>query len=122
MSHLCIYGYICIMLHSCLISNQEQMDVKTTFIHEDLEEEIYRKQPEGFAMKGKKELVCRLKNSLYGLKQSPRIWYQKFYTYIRGLGFTRGKAYHYLYFKLIGDRVIYLVLYVDDILLIGNDK
>ena len=53
----------------------EQIDVKTTFLHGDLEEEIYMKQPKGFAMKGKKELVCKLKKSLYGLKQSPRMWY-----------------------------------------------
>ena len=46
----------------------EQMDVKTTFLHRDLEEEIYMKQLEGFAVKGKKELVCKLKKSLYGLK------------------------------------------------------
>ena len=46
----------------------EQMDVKTTFLHRDLEAEIYMKQPEGFMVKGKKELVCRLKKSLYGLK------------------------------------------------------
>jgi hypothetical protein len=46
----------------------EQMDVKTTFLHGDLEEEIYMKKLEGFAMKGKKELVCRPKKSLYGLK------------------------------------------------------
>ena len=44
------------------------MDVKTTFLHMDLKEEIYMKQPEGFMVKGKKELVCRLKKSLYGLK------------------------------------------------------
>lgn len=44
------------------------MDVKTTFLHEDLEEEIYMKQPEGFVVKGKKELVCKLKKFLYGLK------------------------------------------------------
>ena len=100
----------------------EQMDMKTSFLHRDLEEEIYMKQPEGFMVKGKKELVCRLKKSLYGLKQSPRKWYQKFDTYIRGLGFTRSKEDHCVYFKLIGDRVIYLVLYVDDMLLIGNDK
>ena len=50
------------------------------------------------------------------------MWYQKFDTFIRGLGFTRSKADHYVYFKLIGDRVIYLVLYVDDMLLVGNDK
>ena len=60
------------------------MDVKTTFLHGDLEEEIYMKQPEGFAVKGKKEPVCKLNKSLYGLKQSPRMWYQKFDTFIRG--------------------------------------
>ena len=98
------------------------MDVKTSFLHGDLEEEIYMKQPEGFAVKGKKELVCKLKKSLYGLKQSPTMWYRKFDTFIRGLGFTRSKADHYVYFKLIGDCAIYLVLYVDDMLLVGNDK
>eukprot|EP00253_Pinus_taeda_P027996 PITA_27996 len=50
------------------------------------------------------------------------MWYQKFDTFIRGLGFTRSKADHCVYFKLIGDRVFYLVLYVDDMLLVGNDK
>jgi hypothetical protein len=100
----------------------EQMDVKTTFLHGDLEEEIYMKQPEGYVVKGKKELVCKLKKSMYGLKQSPRMWYQKFDTYMLGLGFTRSKEDHCLYFKLIGDHLIYLVLYVDDMLLIGNTK
>ena len=100
----------------------EQMDVKTKFIHVDLEEEIYMKQPKGFVVKGKKELVCKLKKSLYGLKQSPRMWYHKFDTFIRGLGFTRRKTDHCVYYKLIGDRVNYLVVYVDDMLLVGNDK
>jgi hypothetical protein len=49
------------------------MDVKTTFLHGDLEEEIYMKWPKGFVVKGKKELVCKLKKSLYGLKQSPMV-------------------------------------------------
>jgi hypothetical protein len=59
---------------------------------------------------------------VYGLKQSPRMWYQKFDTYMLGLGFTRSKEDHCVYFKLIGDHLIYLVLYVDDMLLIGNKK
>jgi ATP-binding cassette subfamily B (MDR/TAP) protein 1 len=56
----------------------EQMDVKTTFLHGDLEEEIYMEQPEGFLVKDKEDYVCRLKKSLYGLKQAPRQWYLKF--------------------------------------------
>jgi hypothetical protein len=49
------------------------------------------KQIEGFSMKEKKELVSKMKNSMYGLKQSPRMWYQKFDTYMLGLGFKRSK-------------------------------
>jgi hypothetical protein len=61
----------------------EQVDVKTTFLHVDLEEEIYMKHPKGFDVKGKKELVCTPKNSMYELKQSPRRWYQKIcYLYV----------------------------------------
>jgi phosphoribosyl-AMP cyclohydrolase len=99
----------------------EQMNVKTTFLHGDLEEEIYMKKPEGFVVKGKKELVCKLKKSLYGLKQSPRMWYQKFDTYILGLGFVRSRVDHCVYSKKVGNHFIYVVLYVDDMLLVGNN-
>jgi hypothetical protein len=73
-------------------------------------------------MKGKKELVCKMKKSLYGLKKSPRMWYKKFDIYMLGLGFIRRKADHCVYFKLIINHLLYLVLHVDDVLLIGNDK
>jgi hypothetical protein len=99
----------------------EQMDVKTAFLHGNLEKKIYMKQPEGFVVKGKKELVCKLKKSLYGLKQSPRMWYQKFDTYILGLGFVRSRVDHCVYSKQVGNHFIYVVLYVDDMLLVGNN-
>ena len=56
----------------------EQMDVKTIFLHGDLDGEIYMEQPKDFEVKGKENYVCKLKKSLYGLKQAPRQWYRKF--------------------------------------------
>ena len=53
----------------------EQMDVKTTFLYGDLEEEIYMNQLEGFIVDGEKQMACKLNKSLYGLKQSPMMWY-----------------------------------------------
>ena len=96
------------------------MDVNIVFLHGDLEEEIYMKQYEGFEVKKKKDLVYKLKRSLYGLKQSPRIWYKRFDTYILSLGFVRSKADHCIYSKEQGGCFIYVALYVDDMLLIGN--
>ena len=55
-----------------------QLDVKTTFLHGDLDEEIYTKQPEGFEVLRNENYVCKLKKSWYGLKKSPRQWYRKF--------------------------------------------
>ena len=75
-----------------------------------------------FTVNGNKELVCKLKKSLYGLKQSPRMWYQKFDTYVLGLGFVRSEDDHYVYSKHVGYHFINNVLYVDDMFLIGNNK
>ena len=55
-----------------------QMDVKTTFLYGDLEEEVYMKQPEGFVLEGQEDKVCKLVKSLYGLKQAPKQWHRKF--------------------------------------------
>lgn len=100
----------------------EQMDVKTTFLHGDLEEEIYMSQLDHFVEKGKENLVCKLKKSLYGLKQSPRIWYRKFNTYVLSLGFERSKSDHCVYYKYENGHIFIIVLYVDDTLFIGNGK
>jgi hypothetical protein len=80
------------------------------------------KHPEGFAVKGKKELVCKMNFFLYELTQSPRMWYQKIDTYILGLSFSTRKNNHCVYSKLVGDCFVYVVLYVDDMFLIGNNK
>jgi len=67
----------------------EQLDVKTAFLHGDLEEQIYMKQPEGFEVVGKEDHVCLLKKSLYGLKKSPRQWYKKFDSFMASINFSR---------------------------------
>jgi hypothetical protein len=99
----------------------EKMYVKKMFLHGDLEEEIYMKQPGGFVVRGKKELMCKVKRSLYGLKKSPRMWYQMFNTYILSLVFVRSKVDDYIYSKEEGGNLIYVALYVDDILMIENN-
>ncbi|KAE8693764.1 putative galacturonosyltransferase-like 4 [Hibiscus syriacus] len=99
----------------------EQLDVKTAFLHGDLEEEIYMRQPEGFIEADKKNLVCRLKKSLYGLKQAPRQWYKKFDSFMSSSGFTRCQADHYCYIKRFDNSFIILLLYIDDMLVAGSD-
>ena len=101
----------------------EQLDVKTAFLHGELEEEIYMEQPEGFIEKGKEGLVCRLKKSLYGLKQAPRQWYKKFDSFMLEHGFQRLEADHCVYIKRYDQgKYIILLLYVDDMLIVGHDK
>ena len=77
----------------------EQLDVKTVFLHGELEEEIYMKQPEGFVVPGKEQYVCRLKKSLYGLKQAPRQWYKRFDTFMTAQGYTRSWYDNCVYFR-----------------------
>jgi hypothetical protein len=99
-----------------------QMDVKTAFLNGDLKEDVYMTQPEGFVVEGKEHLACRLKKSIYGLKQSSRQWYLKFDKIIRTFGFTENIVDNCIYVKFKGSRFTILVLYVDDILLACSDK
>ena len=64
-----------------------QMDVKIAFLYEDLHKEIYMQQSEGFEEEGKDKLMCRLKKSLYDLKQAPREWYHKFHLFMLSQGY-----------------------------------
>lgn len=100
----------------------DQMDVKTTFLHGNLEETIYMSQPEGYEVKRKEEMVCLLKKSLYGLKQSPRQWYKRFDSFVVSNGFNRSSYDSCVYFRrLKPDCFIYLLLYVDDMLIASAD-
>ena len=98
-----------------------QMDVKTTFLNGNLEEEIYMMQPEGYVAKNQKHMVCKLKMSIYGLKQASRSWNIRFDQAIRLFGFEQNLDEPYVYKRHRHKVVMFLVLYVDDILLIGND-
>jgi ATP-binding cassette subfamily B (MDR/TAP) protein 1 len=99
----------------------EKLDVKTAFLHGDLEEEIYMEQPEGFIVEGKENQVCKLKKSLYGLKQAPQQWYKKFESFMTKLGYRKAQHDHCVFTKRYaeGDFII-LLLYVDDMLIVGN--
>jgi ATP-binding cassette subfamily B (MDR/TAP) protein 1 len=98
----------------------EQLDVKTAFLHGDLEEDIYMHQPEGYVVKGKENQVCKLRKSLYGLKQAPRQWYKKFDTFMTATGFSRCHGDHCCYFKKLDTSYLILLLYVDDMLVAGS--
>ena len=100
----------------------EQLDVKTAFLHGELEEEIYMDQPEGFVVNGKEDLVCKLKRSLYGLKQSPRQWYKRFDSFMLAHEFKRSQYDSCVYIKFVNGSPIYFMLYVDDMLIAAKSK
>ena len=101
----------------------DQLDVKTAFLHGNLEEEIYMKQPEGFVDSEKSDHVCLLKKSLYGLKQSPRQWYKRFDAFMISHEFMRNQYDSCVYFKILHDgSFIYLLLYVDDMLIAAKNR
>ena len=99
----------------------EQLDVKTTFFHGDLEENLYMIQPEEFIVQGQENLVYKLRKSLYDLKQAPKQWYKKFDSFMYRIGFKRCEADHYCYFKSFDNSYIILLLYVDDMLIARSD-
>ena len=101
----------------------EQLDVRITFLHGKLEEEIHMTHAESFLQKGEEGKVCLLKMSLYGLKQSPLQWYKRFGTFILKNCFKRHEYDGCVYLeKTECDAIVYLLLYVDDMLLACNNK
>ena len=96
------------------------MDVKSTFLHGDLQEEIYMEQPPGY-VQDNSILVCLLNKFLYGLKQSPRAWYAKMDIFLHDTGFSRCHSNPNVYTKKVGNHLMILVIYVDDLILTGSD-
>ena len=95
------------------------MDVKTTFLNGVIEE-VYIEQPPSFETHDRNSHVCRLKKALYGLKQAPRAWYGRIDGFLVTLGFTKTKADSNLYYKVDGDKLMILLLYVNDLFLTGE--
>ena len=98
-----------------------QMDVKSAFLNDDLQEEIYVEQPVGFVVQGEEDKVYMLKKALYGLKQAPRAWYGRIDDYLTGFGFQKSLSESTLYVKKIDDDVLIVSLYVDDLLVTGSN-
>ncbi|GJY64156.1 putative RNA-directed DNA polymerase [Tanacetum coccineum] len=98
-----------------------QMDVNIAFLNGDLHEDVYMTQSEGFMVEGKEHMVCKLKRSIYGLKQASRQWYLKFHEVMSKFQFKKNAVDQCIYLKLSGSKLVILVLYVDDIILASND-
>jgi hypothetical protein len=128
-----------------------QMDVKTAFLNGLIEEEVFIEQPQGFEVHGRDSHVCRLKKALYGLKKAPRAWYSRIDTYLQQMGFEKSEALYglkkaprawysridtylqqmgfekseadpNLYYIVVGEDPLILVLYVDDLFITGAER
>jgi len=99
----------------------QQFDVKNAFLNGDLEEEVYMELPPGVNSNLGKGEVCRLKKSLYGLKQSPRAWFGRFSATMKEFGYKQSNSDHTLFIKHNEGRVTALIVYVDDMVMTGDD-
>ena len=96
-----------------------QMDVKTTFFNNELDEKVYMEQLEGFVLPGNEHKIYKLIKSLYGLKQTPKQWHEKFDYVILEYGFKRNSDDKCIYSKFTNDFGVIICLYVDDMLIIS---
>ncbi|WKA07561.1 hypothetical protein VitviT2T_025368 [Vitis vinifera] len=100
----------------------QQFDVKNAFLHGKLSEEVYMDLPPGCMVPEKQcQKVCKLKKSLYGLKQSPRAWFGRFTKSVRAFGYRQSNSDHTLFLKKQHGKITALIVYVDDMVVTGND-
>jgi hypothetical protein len=98
------------------------MDVKTTFLSGEIEEEVYIEQPDDFMIHESESHVCRLKKALYGLKKAPRAWYVRIDGHLMSLGFNKSVVDPNLYYKTVNGKSLILVLYIDDLILTDRES
>jgi hypothetical protein len=98
-----------------------EMDVNNVFLHGDLQEKLYMTPPPGLFSSSSTE-VCHLKRSLYGLKQAPRAWFEKFRTTLLDFTFMQSQYDYSLFFSKTNIGIVQLLVYVDDIVIIGSDS
>ena len=99
------------------------MDIKNVFLHGDLAEEVNTEQPPRFVAQGKSRLVCKLRRSLYDLKQSARACFSRFSFVVQEFGMTRSTPDHLVFYHHTSSgQFIYLIVYVEDIVITGNDQ
>jgi len=99
-----------------------KMDVKSTFLNRDLEEEVHIEKPDRFILENDPKHLCKLKKALYGLKQAPRAWYYHLDKHLDQQGFSKGLADSNLYIKIDHDKLLILVMYFDDIIFVSNKE
>ncbi|KAL4567103.1 hypothetical protein LXL04_022677 [Taraxacum kok-saghyz] len=99
-----------------------QLDVKSAFLNGELKEVVHVTQPKGFIKKGEEEKVYRLRRALYGLKQAPRAWFNRIEGYFLREGFKKSSYDHTMFVKTEQDKIIFVSLYVDDLIYAGNDQ
>ena len=114
------YVRLFISLAASYYWNLHQLDIKNVFLHGDLQEEVYMKQPTGFVAQGEIGRVCRLRKSLYGLKQSPHAWFGKFSQAVEEFGMQKSKSDYFVFYRNSNSGIIPLVVYVDDIVITGS--
>jgi hypothetical protein len=99
-----------------------QLDVKSAFLHGEINEEVFVDQPPGYEQKGNESKVYRLKKALYGLKQAPRAWYSRIEAYFIKEGFIKCPYEHTLFIRTVdGGKILIVCLYVDDLIFTDND-
>ncbi|GAB2268978.1 Belongs to the helicase [Dionaea muscipula] len=99
-----------------------QLNVKNSFLHGDLAEEVYMEQPPGFVAQGECDCVCRLKKSLYELRQSLRAWFGRFNSVVLEFRLHQSVKDPSVFYRTSSDGCIFLVVYVDDIVITGSDN